>query len=711
MLSKFFAKKDDESQGIAAQSAPPAEPPATPPPSANPPSTEPPFKNAPLQGILRPPTKVEGARSTGKQKRITQRITIAVTPPAVAGAKSPALKIVLPGAQAQTSASIPTATGNLDLPMSIVINSIPTLLLALPADTILSGPHGNKTVSIPLTAIVGMLPTGKVEFTLKDFSAYVPAEIFKSLEQNGDEVFQLPLSEILKRVPPEMLAKRPDQKPVDEKVAQIPEPFSLDALKAVAEAPAKEATPVVETPTPPPVMEIPAIPVIEPSIPTSVAEEPIVPPAEILPTPAATIEEPLVVPPVVPPTPAQVEDFAIPAAIPTPVTETPVADSPDLASLITDIIPPAEKTEPAPVTPAFDVTALKAEIPPLDIPKEPTPVKQGAGMDDLLASVASIPDLAEVTKASAPVEEKLPEVIPATTAPAESDFSSFAKAIEEMPTPAKEIEKPLAEEKPEPAPAFETPSFELPPPVTETPAEPEKMEMPSFELPKEHVAPAESIPQEKPKSFAAPTSAPASGNVNLNQCTLEELVQQAECPEGIARKILAWRELHGPFTDLHALWSVPGMTEEVYHALIGQPDEESAVELSEIFGLPPKTHLTVKEVATRIRNWPFMTGCIIGGMEGLPIAFDCDDKKFAKAICAFAPKILQQTQSTLEEMREAEAHEIHLVKEDHTISIFRCEHLVLITINRKKGLSVRDVEMIRQIVIQLASVKEAKLEV
>ena len=119
----------------------------------------------------------------------------------------------------------------------------------------------------------------------------------------------------------------------------------------------------------------------------------------------------------------------------------------------------------------------------------------------------------------------------------------------------------------------------------------------------------------------------------------------------------------------------------------------------------------MKDVATRVRALPFMTGCIIGGMEGLPIAYDCDDKKFVKGICAFVPRLFQQTQTILGEIGESKANEVHLVKDDKSLCIFRCEHLVLIAINRKKGLSVRDAELIRQVVYQLANVKKSRLEV
>lgn len=675
MLSKLFSKKegDDDKDDKNSQSAPPAEPPARPPATATPPAETPPNVQG---GILRPPQKTEGNITVGRQKRITQRITVAITPPAP-GARA-GLKISLPSAKPAPSPmpAMPPVSGNLELPLSIIIPSLPAGSLKEPAEKLLEEEMAAKTASIPLATILGMLPLGKIEFPLKELANYLPAAgIFKATEEFGDEICPLPISEVVKRVPPELLTRRTDQKPIDEKVKKMADPFSPETIL-------KETEKTSPLPVPPSTTEAPYVPAesIAAAMPPAAKMSPPEPSKELpidlaaLVQQAAGATEPIgtAVKPVTPEIPIEpstpiVEDFAIPSEIttaPPPTLPDPSAETEKTDFAQSDILKSLEKEEP-----------FKAK----EIPSpEPIP-----------------PEILKETEASAPTFPFTPEkpVAPVSVpAPPPSSFEAEQKIPAGLESFSKVVEKlSPKEEKP-----------------VEPPKEEPKFDPPVFTPESEPLAKATS---QKEEFKSAPAISSLSTKVNLNQCTSEELVRQASCPEAIARKIIAWRELHGSFTDLHFLWNIPGMTTEVYRLLTGLPDEESAVELNEIFGMPADAHLTVKDVATRIRSWPFMNGCIISGMEGLPIAFDCDDKKFAKAICAFAPKLLQQTHDILEEINEPEAHEIHLMQEDKTISIFRYEHLILITINRRKGLSSRDVELLRQVVVKLSNVKGAKLEV
>ena len=65
---------------------------------------------------------------------------------------------------------------------------------------------------------------------------------------------------------------------------------------------------------------------------------------------------------------------------------------------------------------------------------------------------------------------------------------------------------------------------------------------------------------------AIPTAADgtARGKVNLNTATARELMVLPGIGEGLANRIIAYRELHGPFRDITELIDVKGISERMF---------------------------------------------------------------------------------------------------------------------------------------------------
>ena len=55
----------------------------------------------------------------------------------------------------------------------------------------------------------------------------------------------------------------------------------------------------------------------------------------------------------------------------------------------------------------------------------------------------------------------------------------------------------------------------------------------------------------------------AEHKININEAGQAELMKLEGVGAGAARKIIAWREAHGPFKRLHDLEKVPGVGREV----------------------------------------------------------------------------------------------------------------------------------------------------
>lgn len=651
---------------------------------------------------------------------------------------------MIPGAPSSQAPAVPApvpVVGHVELPVGLVAGSVPAHCWLVDAQA----QPDIGVLSIPVSNVLAMLPSGKVEFSLREIISFATPGVFRDeseLEADWGAVVSLPLFEVVQRIPAELLARRKDQKPVDAKVVSMADPFSEEMLrkqaeearlKAEAEAAAGAATPAdtVET--------------SEPDAPEMVAETAV---PEVAMEPAAEAAD-------------SVEATGVisstgPVALPLPGDP----DAPPTLGM--DSLPEAEsEPESLPETQGAESGRDESPVIPaasLQIEAEPEPVPDFAALAAAAEAALQGGDvkapLEEVDQAEAedqaPIQEE--QVAPSPIA------SRFAEALKEEMVQAAPV--PAAESKPE--------DFKLPPLPPRKPLPPEeentseiagmgkaKSAFTAADLaPKEKTAvpepskssptlagqasalgafasvieklpPREPVKQTPPPQPVTPAPVPVPisrsepvislerRGVNLNTCTLDQLVGEIGCPAPIAKKILAWRELNGTFSDMHALWKVPGMTVETYRLLTGLPGAETSAtnELQQALALPEHGELTVRDVTLRVRQWPFMEACIIGGLEGLPIAFDGLDEAFAKSICAFVPRLLRETNNTLTEVGSSPTTELHIIKEDRSLFIFRAGGLVLVAVNRKKYLPGRDLDLLRMIVQELAKSSDSKLEI
>jgi competence ComEA-like helix-hairpin-helix protein len=68
----------------------------------------------------------------------------------------------------------------------------------------------------------------------------------------------------------------------------------------------------------------------------------------------------------------------------------------------------------------------------------------------------------------------------------------------------------------------------------------------------------------KPARGEAKPASQVEGKVNINEASQAELMKLEGVGAGTAKKIIAWREAHGPFKHAHDLEKVPGVGREVF---------------------------------------------------------------------------------------------------------------------------------------------------
>ena len=93
-------------------------------------------------------------------------------------------------------------------------------------------------MELPMNTILSQLPSGKVEMTLEELTPLVPPGFLQppsALAGLMSTVVNLPLMDIVMRIPPDLLALRPDQKDVDAAVINMADPFTEEILREQAE--------------------------------------------------------------------------------------------------------------------------------------------------------------------------------------------------------------------------------------------------------------------------------------------------------------------------------------------------------------------------------------------------------------------------------------------------------------------------------------------
>jgi len=127
-----------------------------------------------------------------------------------------------------------------NLPAGMILRCLPPDMLSAPLEEFEASGAAATEIPLPVNAILSQLPSGKVEMTIRDLVAQIPPGFLKSPGETASYMSilaSLPLMDVVMRIPPDLLAVRPDQKDVDPNVRRMADPFSEEALRQAAAAP------------------------------------------------------------------------------------------------------------------------------------------------------------------------------------------------------------------------------------------------------------------------------------------------------------------------------------------------------------------------------------------------------------------------------------------------------------------------------------------
>jgi competence ComEA-like helix-hairpin-helix protein len=635
------------------------------------------------------------------------------------GAGKSTQRIVLPGrAEAPAAEAAPMAAGTVALPAAMLIRVLPPEILSMPPKAFEESPDANQECALPLGLILPQLPSGKIEMTVQDVVPHIPRSCLKSdgeIAEHLSKIINLPLMDVVMRIPPDVLAIRPDQKDVDAAVLNMADPFTEQILaeQAAAARAAKAAAAAAAEPAASKIIEESEVPAAEEFVPQ--VETPAVEEVEAVPEPVA--EAPI-------PEPFAADPF-IPEPAPEPEPEPQAEPAPEPEPFTAAVPEAAAASGPWSQSDDFKKLLAEAEAAVGEALEEPAseaaPVETAAA-----APEASVPEAVPPAPAASPATHKDSsqfKFVPATRAPQTQahagssataplpDFRSkpavpppATRSLAPEPKPLVPPTVPLAVEPKVPAPlAPPPPPPPVPAPMAKAPASPP--------VP---VAPAPVLPArtEFKETDLRPVPQPGDMlNIDLNSCTVDDLQRVPGCPKSLAESIVQYRERHGTFQQLEDLLRVPGITPVTFALLTGYNEPlppKPPMSVNELLGFPNSKEVSFKEIADKVMLWPEITGCVLGDRQGLPLVGMLPASLDTKAVMAFAPKMFASVNGSFGEFTGREADEIALPMKDGGFHFFHHEELYIVVTTTRRQLARRQAGVLRKLVREIVRTRKSK---
>jgi hypothetical protein len=252
-----------------------------------------PLGTATTQPMTMPRTGTLGLKAPRLTPSQTARSTQRIVLPSPPGSKPNSTKPLTLGA----------STGRINLPVGMILRCLPPEVLADDISKFEANGTAATEIGLPMHLILGQLPSGKVEMTLEELVPHFPAGYLQPTQSIANylpTLISLPLMDVVMRIPPDLLALRPDQKDVDSAVINMADPFTEEILREQAESARRQSQPNIIEESQAPQEEFvprdqvaPAKPIAPPKRP---AVEPTIPSRPTLPTATAVPPKPPVTP-------------------------------------------------------------------------------------------------------------------------------------------------------------------------------------------------------------------------------------------------------------------------------------------------------------------------------------------------------------------------------------------------------------------------------
>ena len=676
-------------------------------------------------------------------KSETQKILIAPpTPPSKP--QAPALsREIQPTSESTTDAPIAVdrsrlATSPDSSPGQTIPLSLGKILSQLPANVLVPGSQTDAaftTINIPAEWIVPQLSTGRISVKVTDLLPLIPAKLVQgaTAQVHSQHTVLLPLADIVPVIPPELLTREYETSlnvdtPEYQKFPKLFDDSALEPAETVAveEPEAEPATIPIQasrlvtepaaaaTDTAPEEIATEDGPAPEDHISVSLRSLVAVMPDHVFVYPRkelwrhvnleTKIHLPLdLVLPQLKEARVRVPLAAVIRAMPKQLFVNPL---PQIANETVPLSLPEIVPQLSPAVFAKQFRGTQQDVPATDNDEDiPTPFLERT---EAPAEPSPAPATCEAPALEPEVEPAIEEIVEGQpvvaeeVAPVEEDVAIFAEKtepVEVAPVEAVEPEpepEPVVESEPEPEPVAEiAPDEPVEQPVVEVAA---VEESPVIEEPTEATEPEPVLVHAE-----TPVESSTAENkhlINLNNCTVDELIQIHGIGPSLAHRIIEYRTANGEFKSVHDLRKVPGIGRKTYRTLAG-PEPRS---LNRLLGVPHNEELTLQEIVRMICTLKGVDGAILAMSDGVFLTGELPSHLDQTSISVFAPQLFRKVSRYMRELRVGQVSRMSVFTDQQPISIFRAGEVYLVVIHDTRHFSkalLRRCERISQEIARL----------
>jgi len=186
--------------------------------------------------------------------------------------------------------------------------------------------------------------------------------------------------------------------------------------------------------------------------------------------------------------------------------------------------------------------------------------------------------------------------------------------------------------------------------------------------------------------------------INLNRCSVEDLLSIKNVGPALAKRIIAWRTEHGRFNSIEDLRQVSGVGRKTFRALTGAKAEA----LNRLLGVAADRELSLQEVVRLTSKLPGLQGCMLATSDGLLLTGEVSPHLDKEAISVFAPQLFKRVARYTKELKVGQVSRFTIFTDQQPVSIFGAEDVFLVIFHDSKHFSKRLLRQCERISFEVA---------
>jgi competence ComEA-like helix-hairpin-helix protein len=193
--------------------------------------------------------------------------------------------------------------------------------------------------------------------------------------------------------------------------------------------------------------------------------------------------------------------------------------------------------------------------------------------------------------------------------------------------------------------------------------------------------------------------------VDLNTANVDQLMTLNGVTEGTARRIVDYREEHGPFQDIFEIFNIPKLGRLTFKSITGMAYSERKRHrlrrLARLLDLPPANASRLPSIADALTAKPGFTGCVISDKEGFLLA-SSGAAQYAEALSAVLPKMIGEMREQIRQFTTDTIDSVSITLQGQMFSVIENRDIFLTAAHEASRLTITQFRLVTRVAGELA---------